>query len=113
PSPPGLPRLPWVNTGIDVVEGQLLTITTDPSALVTDFFDLFGGVNANGISPSGFPNGTERDVCNFFEDAPAPGTICYSLIGKIGGTREIGTGELLTEGALGKGAGFVGTSYAQ
>ena len=42
-----------------------------------------------------------------------PSAVVFSLIGKIGGTEDVGTGTPVPEGGPGKGLGFVGSSYSQ
>src|SRR2546422_11210492 len=62
--------------------------------------------DANGV-------GAQRDGTELGGDSPAPLAILLSLIGKIGGTTNAGTGTLLPEGMPGRGAGFVGAAYSQ
>jgi hypothetical protein len=94
-------RAPWRDTGIDVVAGQSLEMSTDPNATVS-----FGWwrVNADGVGLP-FVDGTVTG------GTILPDTIILSLVGKIGGTTAVGTGTPLPEGRPGKGPGFVGSSY--
>jgi hypothetical protein len=63
-------------------------------------------VNAAGVGPA--EGGTAK-----FPTTILPDTIILSLVGKIGGTTDVGTGAPLPEGVPGNGPGFVGTSYDQ
>jgi hypothetical protein len=63
-----------------------------------------------------YPNGvaTYNDgTTRFLSNAILPSTIALSLIGKVGGTSDFGTGIPVPEGVPGKGTGFVGSSYSQ
>jgi hypothetical protein len=93
---------PWYDTGIDIASGSQLNI----SALgIVQYGPLTAQMaNANG----GDYTGTQ-----FFPTAVYPSTIIVSLIGKIGGTTDIGTGTPVPEGTPGNGPGFVGVSYNQ
>jgi hypothetical protein len=92
---------PWTDTGIDVVAGQLLQITASGTV---SYATGSLGVNANGVGPG-------WDGTLTHPGTVAPTAIWLSLIGKIGGTADIGTGTLLDADEAGKGAGFVGDSY--
>ncbi len=106
---------PWRDTGIDVVAGQTIQMTTDPSQRVQfGFGGPFGirtitadGIGDEGVGPGA--DGTQLGGTSFV----LPGTVIWSLIGKIGGTTAVGSGTALPEGRPGKGAGFVGSSYSQ
>ncbi len=103
---------PWTDTGIDVIAGQLLVITTDPDDTV--IFGVYEGreINADGVGDFGVGGlGGYYGTLIGDSDCVLPGTVAPTLIGKIGGTTEIGTGTSLPEGVVGKGAGFVGTYY--
>jgi len=103
----GLPI--WQDSGIDVRAGDYLRITAS------------GKIHYNRNDRRAYtdPNGTGP----LLHDRPAPvgppdgflgpPTIVYSLVGKIGGGKDLGTGTPLPEGAPGKGPGFVGSDYYQ
>jgi hypothetical protein len=95
---------PWFDTGIDIVAGSQLNLTA--SGVVN--FGVGASVNADGIG-SGF-DGTST---NSPFPTVYPNTIVLTLIGKVGGTTGLNTGTPVPEGRLGKGMGFVGTSYSQ
>ncbi len=104
----------WQDSGIDIVAGQTLNVT----ASGTVFFQADWSVPRGYSNPDGA--GLYGDGTNWNGDGPQltsdtilPSTITFSLIGKIGGTTAFGTGTPIPEGVLGKGAGFVGTSYSQ
>jgi hypothetical protein len=107
---------PWFDTGIDVSAGQRLIMNTDPSQRLRFGFggSTPGGrfANADGIGDEGVPPGLDGTQ-PIGEKGVIPGTIITALLGKIGGTTEIGTGLPLPEGKPGKGQGFVGTAYDQ
>ncbi|HLJ92468.1 MAG TPA: hypothetical protein VKU02_04670 [Gemmataceae bacterium] len=91
-------RAPWRDTGIDVVAGERLTLATDPSTTVS-----FGwaDVNADGI---GYGIGSEYNgTGKGGPNAVLPDAIFLSLIGKIGGTTDVGTGVPVPEAIPGKG----------
>jgi hypothetical protein len=93
--------VPWTDTGINIAAGSQFVITA--SGLVA-----YGGAtdqttDANGGIPSQ----------EFFQNAVLPNTIIVSLIGKIGGTIDVGTGTPVLEGTPGDGPGFVGISYSE
>jgi PEP-CTERM motif len=58
-------------------------------------------------------NGGDYSGAKFLANMMLPNTVCVSLVGKIGGTTDPGTGTLIPEGTPGDGPGFVGTSYSQ
>jgi len=91
---------PWYDTGIDVFAGYELNITA--TGIVT--YDVWHGKSADA-------NGGDWTGQNFFSDAVLPDTRIHSLIGKIGGTTDVGTNPPVPEGVLGEGPGFVGTLY--
>jgi hypothetical protein len=91
---------PWTDTGISITAGSQLAITA--SGTVGYGFESGQVTDANGGDISG---------AQFFADAVLPNAIGHSLIGKIGGTTDIGTGIPVPEGTPGNGPGFVGTSY--
>jgi hypothetical protein len=93
---------PWTDTGIDVVAGQLLQITASGTV---SYATGSLGVDANGVGPG-------WDGTLTHPGTVAPSAIWLSLIGKIGGTTDIGTGTLLESDEDGKGDGFVGESYS-
>jgi len=78
-------------------------MTTDPSQTV--WFG-WGSVNSNGV-------GSVFDGTGKSADSVLPSAIFLSLIGKIGGTTDIGTGTPIPDNGLGKGPGFVGSSYSE
>jgi hypothetical protein len=96
----------WQDSGVSVVAGQTLVLT----ATGLTHPDQFSYTDANGVGDSAngpFPGyGTDPNSI-------APPAVYCSLIGKVGGNANVGTGILLPEGAPGKGAGFVGTPYQQ
>ncbi len=94
--------VPWTDTGIDVTAGAKLTI--EATGVVHYGVDDDSEADANG----GNPDATTR-----FADDVYPDTMTHSLIAKIGGTTDPGTGTPVPEGTAGDGAGFVGTSYAE
>jgi hypothetical protein len=93
---------PWTDTGINITAGSQLAITA--SGIVGYGFESGQTTDANG--------GDISDV-KFFADAVLPDAMGHSLIGKIGGTTEIGTGIPVPEGTPGNGPGFVGISYGE
>ena len=93
---------PWYDTGIDVFAGYELSISA--AGIVT--YDVWHGMSADA-------NGGDVSGQNFFSDSVLPDAITHSLIGKIGGTTDVGDGTPVPEGVVGDGAGFVGTSYDQ
>jgi hypothetical protein len=94
--------VPWTDTGINIAAGSQFDITAS-------------GIVAYGGSPSQVTdaNGGDSSGIQFFQDDVLPNTITHSLIGKIGGTTDIGTGVPVPEGTPGDGLGFVGTSYSE
>jgi hypothetical protein len=94
--------VPWTDTGIYIAAGSQLDITAS-------------GIVAYGTSPVQVTdaNGGESSGQQFFQNAVLPNTIIVSLIGKIGGTTDIGTGTPVPEGTPGDGPGFVGISYSE
>jgi hypothetical protein len=93
--------VPWTDTGINIASGSQLDITA--SGLVAYALNI-AMVNANGGDWTG---------AQFFADSVFPNTTTHSLIGKIGGTTDVGTGAPVPEGTPGNGPGFVGTSYSE
>ncbi|MDR3460038.1 MAG: hypothetical protein P4N60_21635 [Verrucomicrobiae bacterium] len=93
-------NVPWTDTGIDVTKGSWLFILADGKVLYWDF--NHATTDANGVN---------WDGTGFFPNAVLPDAIVVSLIGKIGGTTEIGTGTPVPAGKKGDGTGFVGKSY--
>ena len=104
----------WQDSGVDVIAGQTLLITASGNVFhQADWSIPRGYSNPDGV-------GLYGDGTNWFGDGPQvdpltifPSTIALSLIGKIGGTTNFGTGTPVPEGVLGKGAGFVGSSYSE
>ena len=96
---------PWYDTGINISSGWQLSITATGLATYNAF--QIGGplaTNANGGDVTGK---------NFFSDAVLPSAEVHSLIGKTGGTTNVGSGTPVPEGLAGYGAGFVGESYSK
>jgi hypothetical protein len=93
---------PWYDTGIDIGAGTILNITASGTV-------IYGPLGAQTTGPNG---GNYIDP-QLFPDAVLPSTYIVSLIGKIGGTSAVGTGTPVPEGILGKGPGFVGSSYSE
>jgi len=91
--------VPWTDTGIFVQAGDELVISATGSV-------SWGGASTD---PNGV--GTFRDGTQTLPSVVVPTAIIDSLIGKIGGTTAIGDGNPVPQGAPGKGAGFVGSSY--
>lgn len=56
-------------------------------------------------------NGGNWDGQRFFSTAVLPNAVVVSVIGKVGGTTALGTGQVLREGRTGDGDGFVGVAY--
>jgi hypothetical protein len=96
----------WQDSGVSVVAGQTLVVMATGLTHPDEF--SYTDANAVGGSANGpFPGyGTEPGSI-------APTTVYCSLIGKVGGDANVGTGILLPESAPGKGPGFVGTPYEQ
>ena len=94
--------VPWFDTGIDVTAGTLVNISASGTV-------IYGTLPAQTTGPDGGNYAPPQ----YFSDAVLPTTYIVSLIGKIGGTTAVGTGTPVPEGILGKGPGFVGSSYSQ
>jgi hypothetical protein len=94
--------VPWTDTGINIAAGSQLDITA--SGIVRYGWDQGQTTDANGGDYTG---------PQFFQDCVLPNATCHSLIGKIGGTTDIGTGVPVPEGTPGDGLGFVGTFYSE
>ncbi len=92
----------WTDTGLDIFAGTELAITATG---VVQYGPM--GVQVTG------PDGGNWDGQKFLPQAVLSNTVVVSLIGKIGGTTDIGTGTPVPEGVLGNGIGFVGSSYDQ
>lgn len=92
-----LSTTPWTDSGIDVAAGDIIEIAASGTVTVSD-----GGppINADGAG-----------CCS--PNDPLPQTVHLSLIGKISGDGSATRGAPLVEGIIGKGGGFVGTSYRQ
>ena len=93
---------PWFDTQIDVSAGDRLSITASGLVQYWEIGPTFGG-----------PGGTNWDGTQFFPNAVYPSTTVVSLIGKTGGTTDIGTGTPVPEGTPGNGFGYVGAAYDQ
>lgn len=94
--------VPWTDTGINIAAGSLLDITA--SGIVR-----YGGSEGQEAEA----NGGDVTGQQFFPTAVLPDATIVSLIGKIGGTTDIGTGTPLPEGTPGNGPGFAGASYSE
>jgi hypothetical protein len=94
--------VPWTDTGINIAAGSLLDVNA--TGIVHYSYSSYQVTDANG----GNYDGTK-----FLSDMMLPNTVCVSLVGKVGGTTDPGTGTLVPEGTPGDGPGFVGTSYSQ
>ena len=94
--------VPWTDTGINIAAGSQLDITA--SGTVHYSYSAEQVCDANGGDNTGQ---------QFLSDMMLSNTVCHSLIGKIGGTTDIGTGTPVPEGIPGNGPGFVGTSYGE
>lgn len=92
----------WTDTGLDIPAGSELSITTSGT--------VYYGPDSAQVTDA---NGGDYTGTKFFSDAVLPDTVVVSLIGKIGGTSDVGTGTPVPEGISGNGIGFVGTSYDQ
>lgn len=90
---------PWTSTGINVVAGSHLVVLASGTV-------QYGG-NADQV---GDANGSDYPQ-KLYPAAVYPDTVVCTLIGKIGGTTAVDTGTPVPEGAAGRGAGFVGSSY--
>ncbi|MGD0552636.1 MAG: PEP-CTERM sorting domain-containing protein [Sedimentisphaerales bacterium] len=103
----------WQDSGVDIIAGQTLNI----AASGTVFWQIYAILPGGSIGPPGYANpdgvGQYTDGTQLDSDTILPSTIALSLIGKVGGTADFGTGTPVPEGVLGKGAGFVGSSYSQ
>ena len=96
---------PWYDTGIDVFAGDELDITA--TGIVSyNLYAIGGPLGADA-------NGGDSTGQNLFSLAVLPHTMIHSLIGKIGGTTDVGTGAPVPEGLPGDGVGFIGTSYSK
>ena len=95
----------WQDSGLYVTASQTLTI----AASGTVWYGWFG--NFVTATPDGFTS-QYGDIPQFFNDCLVPSARAYSLVAKIGGTAEIGTGTLVPEDIPGTGAGFAGSSYS-
>jgi hypothetical protein len=92
--------VPWSDTGLDVPLDARLTVHA--SGIVQ-----YGPMSSQTTDA----NGGNFDGTRFFPASVLPNAITVSLIGKIGGTTDVGTGIPVPEGVPGDGAGFVGTTY--
>ena len=100
----------WIDTGIDVIAGELLTITASGQVVHNPSFPDYANTDGIGTGHDDLNNLVSLDGTltgdvlggGFLVDS----AIALSLVGKIGIT-------LVTEGVSGKGAGFVGSSYSQ
>jgi hypothetical protein len=91
---------PWLDTGLDIVAGSRLTIKA--SGTVTY------GTLPEQVSDA---NGGNYDGTKYFaDDVLPPPTIVSSLIGKTGGSTDVGSGTPVP-GTPDGGPGFIGTSY--
>ena len=90
--------VPWYDTGIDVMAGQQIGISTSGSVR---WATGSPGINANGVGEGW--DGTLRHP-----GTVVPSAIWLSFIGKVGGDIQIGNGTPLPEGGQDKGLGFVG-----
>jgi hypothetical protein len=95
----------WTDTGIDLLAGWQLSVTATGLATY-DAYEIGGPLSTNA-------NGGDVSGNNFFSDAVYPDTEIHSLIGKIGGTTNVGTGVAVPGGLAGYGVGFVGESYSE
>jgi len=93
---------PWYDTGIDVFAGYKLDITA--TGIVT--YDIWHGNSSDA-------NGGDWTGNNFLSDTVIPNTMIHSLIGKVGGTTDVGIGTPILGGLPGYGVGFIGTSYSE
>jgi hypothetical protein len=120
--------VPWVDTGIDVVAGESIRIST--TGLLSSAQDPSdSGLNANGyVEPFQFPDPGYGLKINASESIAAdgqstceelglsaslehPSTVCLGLVGKIGGGVDDATGTPLVDGDAATGDGFVGSQY--
>lgn len=91
---------PWTDTGVDVTAGQHLAITAEGTVRYGE--DEKQVTDADGGHYTGK---------KFYAAAVLPSTTIVSLIGKVGGTAEVGSGTLLFGGPPAEGPGFVGSSF--
>ena len=94
-------RSPWYDTGIDVPTNTQILIKARGTV-------RFGPNGSQVVGPNG---GDKFGGTTFDPKAVYPKAVVVSLIGKTGGTKEVGTGTLVPEGVPGKGMGFVGAVY--
>jgi hypothetical protein len=94
----------WLDSGLDVLAGQTLTINASGTATLEP---------GNLLTWCTFPDGVNGrdDGTRTYSDCLLPSAIAFSIVAKIGGTTAIGTGTPVPEDIAGKGAGFVGWSY--
>jgi hypothetical protein len=100
----------WQDSGVDIIAGQTLNVTA--SGIV--FYQGYNPLGSPGyVNPDGV--GIYNDGTQQLSDTILPSTIALTLIGKVGGTTDVysATGTPVPEGVLGKGEGFVGSSYSQ
>lgn len=93
----------WFDTGLDILADSRVTIIASNWVIYGVPREMIS--NADGLSP--LTDG---------KHAAGPGHLCdsapsLSLVGKIGGTTEVGTGTPLPQMSSLRGAGCVGTSY--
>ena len=105
----------WQDSGIDVIAGQTLKVTASGNVFhqISINGSTRGYANPDGVGLYGDGTNWKGAGPQLKSDTILPSAIALSLIGKVGGTTAFGTGAPVPEGVLGKGAGFVGSSYCQ
>ena len=94
----------WQDAGVDVTAGQLLYVNASGNI-------HFGAGSTSYTDPNGL--GPDQDGSARHSQAIAPDAVEFSLVAKIGGTEQVGTGTPVPEDYPGRGAGFVGSSYSR
>ena len=97
----------WQDAGIDVTAGQMLYINSSGT--------VYRGFGPGGPSSPTNPDGLGPDADGSARHAQAiaPDAVEWSLVAKVGGTEQVGTGTFVPEDYTGRGAGFVGSSYCR
>ena len=121
------PNVPWIDTGIDVIAGELVRISTT-GALFSDLDNVAAGLNADGyVAPFNSPGGGYSLRVNPAESIAPDGsstcemlgissqrhpiTVCMALIGKVGGRANDALGTPLVDDDPETGDGFIGSNY--
>ncbi len=94
----------WQDAGIDVTTGQMFYVSA--SGNIQFGSNPISNTDPNGLGPD--KDGSQRDP-----NAILPDATFLSLIAKVGGTGQVGTGTPVSEDYAGRGAGLVGISYCR